>query len=575
MKERKKKNIIHKVFSTLALLVSLSYLTYKIVNIDSILNNIIILSIPLFIFLISLIIFIFSLKSENKKLFIITSLLLIIFTGFYFINDLNIITLPKEEVLLSYKNKSYLDFKEWADSKNIKIVVEYENSDTIEKGKIIRLDKNEGTLVKDIKTINVVVSDGPNPDKLLIIPSMLGWNVDDVIAYVKENFMTNVIVDFEFSTSEKDIVIKQSVNGEIRRSEELTITVSLGNENDVIKNVEMIDLSNKTLFEASIWLKRNCINYELNYEFSDNIDKDIILNQSIKSGEEVNIDENVITLTVSKGKAITIVDFTKMDVNEVTDWIIKNDLKIKFEEIYDESIETGKIIKQDIEVGTKVSSDTLITITISRGQIKMEKFESLYEFKEWANKYNIKYNESYEYSNSVAKGKVISYSYKEDEIIDPDDVVYVKVSLGKAITIPSFIGKSKSEIKNTCNSLGLRCSFTTGTYTKYTSNIAYAQSRTAGSKVASGSSITITLSKGIPTTSKLYINGSLTISGSADTTISLLTDFFNKNYPGVNFIFKKVKHNTLNNGMISDNSPTNAGSSVTQGKTYTIYIVSN
>lgn len=575
MKERKKKNIIHKVFSTLALLVSLSYLTYKIVNTDSILNNIIILSIPLFIFLISLIIFIFSLKSENKKLFIITSLLLIVFTGFYFINDLNIITLPKEEVLLSYKNKSYLDFKEWADSKNIKVVVEYENSDTIEKGKIIRLDKNEGTLVKDIKTINVVVSDGPNPDKLLIIPSMLGWNVDDVIAYVKENFMTNVIVDFEFSTSEKDIVIKQSVNGEIRRSEELTITVSLGNENDVIKNVEMIDLSNKTLFEASIWLKRNCINYELNYEFSDNIDKDIILNQSIKSGEEVNIDENVITLTVSKGKAITIVDFTKMDVNEVTDWIIKNDLKIKFEEIYDESIETGKIIKQDIEVGTKVSSDTLITITISRGQIKMEKFESLYEFKEWANKYNIKYNESYEYSNSVAKGKVISYSYKEDEIIDPDDVVYVKVSLGKAITIPSFIGKSKSEIKNTCNSLGLRCSFTTGTYTKYTSNIAYAQSRTAGSKVASGSSITITLSKGIPTTSKLYINGSLTISGSADTTISLLTDFFNKNYPGVNFIFKKVKHNTLNNGMISDNSPTNAGSSVTQGKTYTIYIVSN
>ena len=68
MKERKKKNIIHKVFSTLALLVSLSYLTYKIVNIDSILNNIIILSIPLFIFLISLIIFIFSLKLRNYLL---------------------------------------------------------------------------------------------------------------------------------------------------------------------------------------------------------------------------------------------------------------------------------------------------------------------------------------------------------------------------------------------------------------------------------------------------------------------------------------------------------------------------
>ena len=36
-----------------------------------------------------------------------------------------------------------------------------------------------------------------------------------------------------------------------------------------------------------------------------------------------------------------------------------------------------------------------------------------------------------------------------------------------------------------------------------------------------------------------------------------------------------VKDNTLNSGMIAKNSPTNSGTPVKQGNTYTIYVVSN
>ena len=39
---------------------------------------------------------------------------------------------------------------------------------------------------------------------------------------------------------------------------------------------------------------------------------------------------------VSKGKSIIVPDLTTMTVEEITDWIIKNNLKIEFEEIYDE-----------------------------------------------------------------------------------------------------------------------------------------------------------------------------------------------------------------------------------------------
>ena len=575
MNEKDKKHIMHKVFATISFLISIAYLSYSIIETDSILNNLNTLSIPILIFLISLVIFISSLKSKSGKLYIIISIILILFITFHFLIDKKVILLPEEEKMSSYKNKSYSAFSDWAKANGIEVITEYEYSDEIEKGNIIRTDINEGTFVKDIKKIKVTVSDGPNYDKLLIIPSMLGWNVDDVIKYVDENFLINVTINYEESDSERDIIFKQSKNGELRRSDELIFTASIGNIDDLPETIEMIDLKNKSLFEATIWLKRNNIKYELEYEFSDEISKNTVINQNIESGKEINIKTDTVIITLSKGKSIIVPDLTTMTVEEITDWIIKNNLKIEFEEIYDEKIETGKVIKQSIEKDSKIATDTLITVTISRGQIKMQNFSSLFEFKEWANKYNIKYSESYEYSNSVEKGKVISYSYKENEVVDPDAVIYVKVSLGKAISIPSFIGKTKSEAQNTCNSLGIKCSFKTGTYTNYDNNVVYAQSRTVGTKVAAGSTITLTVSLGKPTTWELVIFQNELSLGNADATINTLRNKFASRYPGVTFVFKKVKHNTYNSGLISDNSPTKVGTSIKQGNTYTIYIVSN
>ena len=205
----------------------------------------------------------------------------------------------------------------------------------------------------------------------------------------------------------------------------------------------------------------------------------------------------------------------------------------------------------------------------------MQKFNTFDDFKVWASKYNIGYSISYEYSNSIVKGQVITYSYNENDIIDPEAVIYVKVSLGVPITVPSFVGKTKDNASSICNSLGIRCTFVTGTYTSYAINTVYSQSKQQGSKVSSGSSITLSLSKGVPTTKTLYIQQNWLSIGNADATITSLRSKFASSYPGVTFNFIKVKDNTLSSGMISKSSPTNHGSVVVQGNTYTIYIVSN
>ena len=574
---QKKKNLyIYRIITTITFILSIAYLCYYIITIDDIFKNINDLITPIFIFIISSITFISSIKSKNNGImYTLLSIILIIFMAFTFLLNEKMIKLPEEEKMISYNNKSYNDLSSWAEKNNIETIIEYEYSDEIEKGNIIRTNISEGTFVKDIDKIIVTISDGPDYDKILIIPSMLGWNVDDAAEYIKKNFLNNVTINFEESDSENDIIFKQNKNGEIRRSDELILTASIGNKSDLPSTIEMIDLKNKNLFEALLWLKRNNINYTLNYEFSE-IDKNIVIKQDIDKGKEINIENDTVTVTLSKGKSIKLADFTKMNVNDATDWIIKNNLKVNFEEIYSDNVETGKIIKQDIEPNTEVSTETLITITISRGQIKMQKFSNLYEFKDWANKYNIKYSESYEYSDTVSKGNVISYSYNENDIVDPDSVIYVRVSLGKAISIPNFIGKTKTEAQNLCNNLGIRCSFVSGNYSNtYNANIVYIQSRNTGTKVAANSSITLTLSKGKPTTFNLAILQNELSIGNADATINSLKNAFANRYPGVYFTFQKVKDNTYNSGLISPNSPTKVGASIKQGNTYPIFVVSN
>ena len=573
-KTKKEVLVVYKALSTIVFILSVAYLAYSIISTESILTNINDIMMPLFIFFISLIVFISSLKVTHKSImYILLPIMLLIFMLFTFMINNKVIKLPEDEKMISYTNKPYNDLSSWAEKNNIELIVEYEHSDEVEKGNIIRLDVLEGSLVKDIKTITATISDGPDYDKTIIVPSMLGWNVDDALDYIKKNFLNNVTINFEKSDSEKDIIYKQSKNGEIRRNSELILTASLGTE--IPDTVEMINLKDKTLFEALTWLKRNDISYELKYEFNDK-DINIVIGQNIESGKEVNTKEDIVVLNVSKGKSIKLVDFTKMNVTEITDWVLKNNLKVIFEEIYSENIETGKVIKQDIEPNTEVASGTLVTITISRGQIKMQKFSNLYEFKEWANKYNVKYSESYEYSDSVSKGNVISYSYSEGDTIDPDDVIYIRVSLGKAISIPSFIGKSKSEAQTTCNNLGIRCSFTTGSYSNtYSENVVYAQSRNSGTKVASGSSITLTLSKGTPKSFTFTYGENDMSFGNAQGTINKLKSRVGNDYPGVTFNYKTVAHNSYSAGMIlptGDNCIKN-GTSIKQGSTYTICVV--
>lgn len=516
-----------------------------------------------------------SLLSDNKKgrrIACISSLLLTSYSVFNILVSCGFIIIPQQDSVPNFAGKNLSEVVSWASSNNIALEQVYEMSDTVEEYGIISQDVVVGTLVKNVDSLTVVVSEGPNYDKEIIVPSFIGKSVDDVITFVDENFLTNVNIDFTFSDMERDQVFEQDKSGQMKRNDVINLVASLGTSED-LATVKMKDLVGEDTFHAVTWVKRFGFEYVLEYEYSDKIGKGYVLKQSIESGMEADPKEVAITLVISKGPKIEVVDLANMSVEEITEWVMENNLKIEFEEVYDEAKPIGSVVSVNVDKGDTIEEGALIKVVLSKGQLKMESFTSAAEFRNWAESYGITYKEEYSFDDSVSSGNIIKSSHQAGDVIKNTDTVIIYVSQGKSVEIPNFVGNSKSDISKKCSSLGLKCSFKYGGFSDSVSkDVATAQSKKKGSTVASGTSVTITLSSGKASSYNIVIQSSWLSPGDPNATISTLKSKLEAACPGVTFKFQKKMVNT-GVGLITQDSPVKGGNNTfVQGKTYTFYI---
>lgn len=568
------------ILSFIALILSIFYVIYTILMSTNIMDNIGNILSVLILFVFSIIFIIISLKvTEMKKTTYVPLgiFILIIFISFNLLSDMNIIKLQKEEKIENFINKNITEVLKWANANNIEVKQIYEYSDIFLEHHVISQNIKAGTSLGDIKVLEVIISNGPDYEKTIIVPNMLGWQLDEVLAYINENFFINVSIEYEFSDTEKDVVIKQDKNGELKRNEPIEIIFSLGNIED-LQPVALIDLTNKSLLEATVWLKKHGLNYELNYEFNNDIKRNYVIDQSIQVGEILNPNtETGLLLIISKGKEIEVPNLFEMKMDDIIKWVSNNNLKINFSDRYDEKIALGEIIEVNYKPGDIIEEGSLIHIVTSKGQLKIPDFKTIKEYREWANKYNIELKEIYEFSDTIANGNIISLSHEVNSIISNTDKITITVSQGKAVTIPSFSGKTKAQATTLCNSVGLKCSFTYGNYSStIAKDVVTGQSKRNGAMVVQGTNVILTLSKGKAKVYDFVIQASWLALGSADNTIASLKKELGSRYPGVNFTYvKKDVNNGMAAGNIHPNSPTNVGKTKTveQGKTYVIWIV--
>ena len=436
---KEKNNDLLSLILVILLIISICSTIYNIVDDSSIMSftsNILLL-----LFTIGFIIM--GYKIKKKTVVYISSLLLL---GFYvcyiFMPDNNVLNNNKK--IINFSGKSYEEVVEFASRNNIQLNVYYEYSDMVEENHVISQSSLEGKKVGDIQILDIAISDGPNPEKEVVIPNMKTWTSTQVIDFVNNNYLSNVVVDFDPSENTKDTVIDQSEIGSIKRNSKIIITFSEGEELD-FDEITIKNLVGLNKFEAYFYLEQNHIKYKFKDDYSDKYSKNTVIDQSIKAGDKVKIKDKEVTITISKGKKIIMEDFKNKSINDITKWIISNHLRVEFINEPSDSIEQGHIIKTDKNKGDLLTSRDLVKVYVSSGVLVMEEFENVLNFYEWAKLYNVDYEEEHEFSDTVKIGEVIKYSHKKGQKIKKGETVVVTISDGKVKKMPNVVGLSKDK----------------------------------------------------------------------------------------------------------------------------------
>ena len=242
-----KRHPIVNFFLFLTLLSSLAYFGIALWNGQNSSNffGSLISSLLLVVFSILFIAICVSSPSRKKGTIFLGSFFLLLFNLFGGLTTLGIVNVPAVGQVADFTGKSLTDVVRWAEKNNVTLNQDYEYSDMVPEYSVISQNIDAGKKIKDVNELTVSISEGPNPDKEIIVPDMDGWDSDRVIQYVEDNYLNNVEVEFEESDRAQYTVMDQSKSGTMRRSDELKLTFSLGEEvnDDDVKIVDLNDIS--------------------------------------------------------------------------------------------------------------------------------------------------------------------------------------------------------------------------------------------------------------------------------------------------------------------------------------------
>lgn len=330
-------------------------------------------------------------------------------------------------------NKNYNEIYMYAKENDIKLKVNYEYSDKLKKNRIINY-----TFANNL--LNLVVSEGPNYNKKIIIPNLEYKSTKFISNFIASNYMSNIKIRFiENDGCDRNKLISQSIIGTMLRNEEITFDFCKSKN---YKKEINLDLLNANKYEAILKILSNNYTYGEKYVFSNIIEK----NKVVKS--ELLEKDNKIIIYISKGNKIIIPNFKEMELGEIYRFIIKNNLNVEFKYIYDEEIKKGKFISSNVKEGNLVSEIDKIVIYFSKGELILPNFKKLSEFKNFANKNNIKYRIRYIEKEDVKPNIITNYSVTPGSKINGNKEIIVYLSKQKDIIKPTN-KKTQETTKNT------------------------------------------------------------------------------------------------------------------------------
>ncbi len=205
------------------------------------------------------------------------------------------------------------------------------------------------------------------------MPNMLGMTWDEATASYSQ-YIT-LVAQQEWSEYEKDQIFEQELpeGRRVKIGTEITVKVSKG-----IKQIEVQDLTDRTVDAAERQLKKDGFKVKKTYEESDEIAKNNVI-RTEPAAHETAPQGSTVTLIISLGASETL-----MSVPKLTDMPIETALE-RCEEYYlipqityvdTDEYEKDEVISQSIAPNEHVERNTEIELEVSTGEIaeKTKKF---------------------------------------------------------------------------------------------------------------------------------------------------------------------------------------------------------
>lgn len=253
-------------------------------------------------------------------------------------------------------------------------------------------------------------------------------------------------------------------------------------ENDVDK-VKVPNVVGEEEKEAIKLLNAEGLGYKISRKESTKYDVGIVMEQGTKAGTKVKKNTQIEIVVSSKliGEELTVPDVSGLDettaLNELNDAGFMN---VTSEAVYSD-VPQGEVIGTTPSADSKATKDTEIKMQVSKGEKPVQKVTVPYivgkteaEARSAIEAAGFKVGEVGEaYSDTQAKGNIISQSPSSDSKATVGSTVSFVVSLGKKpeekINVPPIIGKKESEARQMLSDAGL----TVSNEVKYTVDDSY------------------------------------------------------------------------------------------------------
>ena len=173
-------------------------------------------------------------------------------------------------------------------------------SDEYEKGKVMSQDPEASTRAKKGTIVNLVISSG----REVIVPELKNMNLSQAEETLKEMGLKLGTTSTDYSnTVEKDLVIRQdpSSNTQVQAGTEVNLVISVGKE-DTTENVKVGNYIGMAEQDAINTARNNGLRVRnVDYQYSTNTQRGLVMNQSIGSGTEV-VEDSAIDFVISLGE---------------------------------------------------------------------------------------------------------------------------------------------------------------------------------------------------------------------------------------------------------------------------------